>query len=75
MLRLYLNPEQPPGSTLTRSPPLSTATLSAAMNLRTSSVAWGVRVIPTPSAVPLSVVLIDLSLASGGDVPPQSRSS
>ncbi len=43
MLRLYLNPEQPPGSTETRSPAVSTGTCSAAMNFRTSSAALSVR--------------------------------
>ena len=52
MLSEYLNPEQPPGSTDTRSPPASVETFSAAMNLRTSAAAWSVieRAIDHPRA-------------------------
>src|SRR5437899_7951469 len=44
MLRLYLNPEQPPGSTPTRRPAVSGATCSSAMNFRTSAAALSVTV-------------------------------
>src|SRR5207248_11378421 len=44
MLRLYLKPEHPPGSTPIRSPAVSGETFSSAMNLRTSTAAWSVRV-------------------------------
>src|SRR2546426_1138939 len=44
MLRLYLNPEQPPGSTPTRRPAVSGDTCSSAMNLRTSAAALSVSV-------------------------------
>jgi hypothetical protein len=42
MFRLYLNPEHPPGSTLTLRPALSTGTCSAPMNFLTSSAARSV---------------------------------
>src|ERR1035437_3625631 len=42
MRRLYLNPEQPPGCTLTRRPPTSGATFSASMNFLTSTAAAAV---------------------------------
>src|SRR5436190_18267637 len=44
MLRLYLNPEQPPGSTPTRRPAVSGDTCSSAMNFLTSAAAWSVTV-------------------------------
>src|SRR6185436_4628322 len=51
IFRLYLNPEQPPGSTLTRRPAESGWTFSASMNLSTSSTARGVRTTWMPLAV------------------------
>src|SRR5207248_9628087 len=44
MLRLYLNPEQPPGNTPTRRPAVSGATCSSAMNFLTSAAALSVTV-------------------------------
>src|SRR6266508_3862632 len=44
MLKLYLNPEQPPGSTAMRSPAVSGATFSSAMNFLTSTAAGSVTV-------------------------------
>src|SRR5258705_1467922 len=44
MLKLYLNPEQPPGSTAMRSPAVSGETFSSAMNFLTSTAAGSVTV-------------------------------
>src|SRR6266571_1714056 len=59
-LRLYLKPEQPPGSTATRSPTDSGAACSSARNLRTSSPARSVSVRVT---VGFCVVLITILLS------------
>src|ERR1043166_7584609 len=48
MLRLYLKPEQPPGSTLTRRPASAGLSCSVSMNLSTSSTALGVKTIWMP---------------------------
>src|SRR2546425_4335989 len=44
MLRLYLKPEHPPGSTAMRSPAVSGETFSSAMNFLTSTAACSVTV-------------------------------
>src|SRR2546422_1080483 len=44
MFKLYLNPEQPPGSTAMRSPAVSGETFSSAMNFLTSTAAGSVTV-------------------------------
>src|SRR6185503_19125860 len=59
-LRLYLKPEQPPGSTATRRPTVSGAACSSAKNLRTSSPARSVSVSVT---VGFCVVLITILLS------------
>jgi len=49
MFRLYLKPEQPPGSTLTRRPADSAGTCSWVMNFWTSSAARLVRTREKPA--------------------------
>src|SRR5688500_12252620 len=66
MLRLYLNPEHPPGSTLTRSPAVSTGTCSWVMNFTTSSAARPVRfTVSPPDGACWSIPLIGRSLTDG----------
>src|SRR5882762_8061498 len=59
-LRLYLKPEQPPGSTATRNPTVSGVACSSVKNLRTSSPARSVRV---SVIVGFCVVLITILLS------------
>src|SRR5688500_20328757 len=62
MFRLYLKPEHPPGSTLTRSPATAGSTCSASMNFSTSSTARGVRMIWIPVVLDCSSTVLIVHL-------------
>src|SRR5687768_12348967 len=62
MFRLYLKPEHPPGSTLTRSPATAGSTCSASMNFSTSSTARGVRMIWIPVVLACSSTVLIVHL-------------
>src|SRR6266480_2992560 len=64
MFRLYLNPEQPPGITPTRSPAVSRGTFSSARNFFTSAAARSVRVRVTVVVCCVVAIAILLSRAN-----------